>query len=365
MTDLLSQFPHQELSPVTSTNDRPDYASLVLLRQEIYANALAIPSTRGRGTDGHLDLVTTDTKYMAITTHAKTPPANPGPNPADPPRMETRDTPHTSQEFAEARRTHARDLLEFRTYVTVESLLKRLILKAVPSTFTYELADIELGYAQVSTLQVLEHLYLSYGSVSGDELLKNMENLSRQWAPDQQLEDLWVQIRQCQAYAAAFDPITDKTIVRLTIDNLEKSGVFTQALHDWRQRPDPEHTIPNMKTAFNKANKDRLRSLNSSTAGFAGAASTNSNKENALPPHKLSGSKPDGPSPSNPMGFHYCWTHGLFVSKDNHNSKTCRTRAPNHQENATAFNMMGGNNIIRRKSNQPAIFVAPVTFPQT
>jgi hypothetical protein len=237
MTDILSQFPHQELSPITSTNERPDYASLVLLRQEVYANALAIDSTRGRGTDGHLGVVTSAARYLAITQTARELPINPGPNPALPSRMATRDSPHTSEEFAEARRAHARDLLAFRTCATVESLLKRQLLQAVPSTFIYETSDIELGYAQVSTLDLLNHLYLTYGSVTADELSTNMDNLSRQWDPDQQLEDLWAQIRKCQAFANDFDPITDKTIVRVTINNLEKSGVFTLALHEWRQRP--------------------------------------------------------------------------------------------------------------------------------
>jgi hypothetical protein len=70
MTDILSMFPNQELSPVTATNTRPDYASLVHLCQQLYANALSIPSTRGQGTDVPLDVVTSDARYLAITTNA-------------------------------------------------------------------------------------------------------------------------------------------------------------------------------------------------------------------------------------------------------------------------------------------------------
>jgi hypothetical protein len=364
MSDILPQFPHQELTVVTATNDRPDYASLVLLRQEIYANAISIPSIRGRGTDGHLDVVTSDAKYLTITSTIKSLPTNPGPDPSAPLRMATRESPLTAEDYAEARRAHARDLLAYRTYTTVESLLKRQLLQAVPATFVFETMDIELGYSQVSTLALLDHLYITYGSVTADELSKNMENLSRQWDPDQQLEDLWAQIRKCQTFAKDFDPITDKTIVRVTINNLEKSGVFTQALHDWRQRPETEHTIKNMKDAFNLANKDRLRSLNSSSAGFAGKAS--SNKENQTPPHQLPPvTKPDGPGLGNPMGFHYCWSHGLLISRDNHTSKNCRNRAHGHQEAATALNMMGGNNTIRRKTSQPAVFVTPTPVVPT
>jgi hypothetical protein len=136
---------------------------------------------------------------------------------------------------------------------TVKSLLKCQLLQAVPSTFIYKTSNIELGYAQVSTLDLLNHLFLTYGSVTADELSTNMDNLGRQWDPNQQLEDLWAQICKFQAFANNFDPITDKTIVRFTINNLEKSGVFTLALHEWRQCSETDHTIINMKAAFNLA----------------------------------------------------------------------------------------------------------------
>jgi hypothetical protein len=89
--------------------------------------------------------------------------------------MATCESPHTANEFAKARRVHARNLLAFRTCATVKSLLKRQLLQAVPSTFLFETMDIELGYAQVSTLDLLDHLYINYGSVTTNKLSTNME----------------------------------------------------------------------------------------------------------------------------------------------------------------------------------------------
>jgi hypothetical protein len=293
MSDILTLFPHQELSPITFTNKRPDYASLVHLRQQLYANALSIPSTQGQGTDGHLDVVTSDERYLAITTKMHSLPANPGPDPALPVRMATCESPHTAGEFAKARRVHARNLLAFCTCATIKSLLKRQLLQAeaVPSTFLFETMDIELGYAQVSTLDLLEHLYLNYGSVTADELSTNMDNLSRQWDADQQLEDLRAQITRCAAFAKDHDPITEKTIVCVTINNLEKSRVFTQAIQDWQKMKEADHTITNMKVTFNLANKELLRSLSSSAAGFAGRVINN--KENRTP--QINPAVPGGP----------------------------------------------------------------------
>jgi hypothetical protein len=355
MSDILTLFPHQEVSPITSTNKRPDYAALVHLRQQLHANALSIPSTRGQGTDGHLNVVTSDKRYLAITTKTRSLPTNPGPDPALPVR--TRESPHTADEFAEARRVHARNLLAFRTCATVESLLKRQLLQAVPSTFLFETIDIELGYAQISTLDLLDHLYLNYGRVTADELSTNMDNLSRQWVADQQLEDLWAQITRCAAFAKDHDPITDEKIVHVTINNLEKSGVFTKAIQGWQKMKEANHTIANMKVTFNLANKEHLWSLSSSAAGFAGRVINN--KENRAP--QINPAVPDGPYSlaQNPLGFYYCWSHGLLLSCENHSSSTCCSCSPGHKEDATAHNMMGGNNTIRCRTNQPATYCAP------
>jgi hypothetical protein len=118
-----------------------------------------------------------------------------------------------------------------------------------------------------------------------------------------------------------------------------------------------DHTITNMKVTFNLANKERLRSLSSSAAGFAGRVINN--KENRTP--QINPAVPDGPYSlaQNPMGFYNCWSHGLLLSRKNHSSSTCRSGSPSHKEEATARNMMGGNNTIRCWTNQPAIYCAP------
>jgi hypothetical protein len=75
------------------------------------------------------------------------------------------------------------------------------------------------AYAQVSTLGLFNHLYLTYGAA--DELSANMENLSCLVGRQPTVGRPLGSIRKCQAFADAHDPITDKTVVRITINNLE------------------------------------------------------------------------------------------------------------------------------------------------
>ena len=72
-------FPHAELTKIIG---EPTNTSIKLLKKEIYANASAIPSTRGGGGHGHLGLVMPAASYLALAGQAFDLPTQPGVAPA-------------------------------------------------------------------------------------------------------------------------------------------------------------------------------------------------------------------------------------------------------------------------------------------
>jgi hypothetical protein len=79
--------------------------------------------------------------------------------------------------------------------------------------------------------------------------------------------------------------------------------------------------------------------------------------------------QPQGPPPPPPLPqmvlhqhpdgrWYYCWTHGLS-NNPQHTSATCTSPAEGHQRTATIDNMLGGNNSIRRRRNERAIYRRP------
>ena len=56
----------------------------------------------------------------------------------------------------------------------------------------------------------------------------------------------------------AGEPITDATALRLTIAMLEKTGVFDNALDEWRRKPTADQTLANFKTHLATENRERL-----------------------------------------------------------------------------------------------------------
>lgn len=67
MTTLTNfQLPHDPLTPL-DPNRPPSARTLRILRKELYANAAAVPSTRGGGAFGHLGMIMPTQDYEAIS----------------------------------------------------------------------------------------------------------------------------------------------------------------------------------------------------------------------------------------------------------------------------------------------------------
>ena len=114
-------FPHPKLTPIIGT---PNNTALKHLTKELYANARAIPSTRGGGGHGHLGLVMPAAEYMVVTGVAFQLPAHPGPGPVHigAPNAATRQ---------ETIRAYDANLKELMLATTVKEEIKKQLLEAV------------------------------------------------------------------------------------------------------------------------------------------------------------------------------------------------------------------------------------------
>jgi len=344
---VATQFPHPELTQLLSHEETPNHASLLLLHKELNANAMSVPSIRGSGQHGHLILTINAATYLALGAIAFDIPQHPGAAPVHPAQS-------TATAITERNRQHLADLKEFQTYSSVEASLKKLLIAAVPDTYIDALSDDQFGYATTTTFGLLQHLDTTYGTITTDDLDRNLEELNREWGTDQPIEDLWKQIRKCRVFASNNDPISEATAVRASIQNLERTGVFSDAIKDWRKRPDADRTLPNLQSAFNLANKERLRTLTIRDGGFAGNVSRRATDPN----HP---SEPSAPTTSTGHDFiHYCWSHGLGTNSG-HTSATCRFKAEGHQDAAVVSNMLGGCNLIHRRRNERSIYRRPTS----
>jgi hypothetical protein len=353
---------------LTKIDGKPTNQSLQLLQREINDNAMSIPSQRGDGIHGHLQFVISNAAYLAIANVPFLIPAHPGNAPIHQPNA-------TAAQITETNRQYAADLDEHRHANKLNQALKKQLLEAVDRIYVTELSDPTLGFANRTVRDLLNHLHATYGTITFSQLDENLATLDQTFNPDEPLELLWDRVKECRRFATAgTDPITEITVVRKTLSVLEKTGVFNDAIRDWRKRPDPEWTWTNFKTAFTIANTERERELTAANAGYH-SANAAARQTDAIPnvlaeaiaaaeqltiaTNAANNARATDSASSittvDYSGWHYCWTHGLGHNPE-HTSALCTNPAHGHCRDATVFNMQGGNNTIIRKRGERAVF---------
>ena len=354
-------FPHPKLTPIIGT---PNNTALKHLTKELYANARAIPSTRGGGGHGHLGLVMPAAEYMVVTGVAFQLPAHPGPGPVHigAPNAATRQ---------ETIRAYDANLKELMLATTVKEEIKKQLLEAVDRLYLATLDDDTFGFAEVSIAAMIAHLRTNYGPITRSTLETNRASITSVWTPDDPIETLWERLREIQRISVeGGDPLTDSAIRDLTFIMFETTGVFTTACDTWRIKPVANQTLIEFRQHFTDENKERLRKLTVAQLGYhsanatatlaqlnindeptlhsANAASIVRTTQPPLPIPRISNNATPHVITDDGIQMFYCWTHGLGFNRT-HTSATCANPSDGHCISATATNMQGGKNTIQAR----------------
>jgi hypothetical protein len=278
------------------------------------------------------------------------PSSHPGDSPAHAPAA-------TAPQITEANRRFKCDLSEHRLFCVVAEKIKQQVLLAVPNRYFCVLEDVDYGCSDASVLAILLHLKATYATIEPEEIENNRARLTKTWNPEDPIEELWQRIQEIQRFAAAAqEVVADAAALRLTLGVFEATGVFITATEKWRDKNQADWTMLIFQDHFTRANKERIRKHTAQAAGCHGAHSAvvvppaGANSAAVAPPPATGTATP----PAAGTLCCCCWAHGL--GKNNkHTSAQCNDKADGHKDNATAANMMGGNNKLmsrRRRDTQ-------------
>ena len=368
VSTIIASFPIPELSIIADLSTRPSYQSLLITQNELNTNAASVDTTQGTGIHGLLVLTmpTTEFNEMVGLNNADPPVQIQHPAPANPGAL----PPDSTVAIA---RTHAENQYHFQTHHSTDKALKKMLLAACPDIYLSAIKNPRTGYATTTTLQMMNHLWATYGEIKPEDLDQNLKNMTTPWHPTSPIETLFLQIDDGIAFASAGDsPIDDNTAVRIIYNIIADTGVFELPCRDWRAKPRNDKTLANFKRFFHTANNDR--STTTSSAGYhsaqAALITTNDNLASLLAAHnKLQKTveqlnkrnhtvdpKPNAPTPTTsnnntytpnlPQFRNYCHSHGITYSHNQnnmHTSATCKKPGPNHNSNATEANKLNGS----------------------
>lgn len=326
ISKIADSFPIKTLTPISTSTSKPTYATITKAQTQLNGNAMSIPSDGGDGILGHIALTVSAAAYNGLSAGNVpfVPPANPGAAPVHPPNP-------TAPQIAEVNRQWKEDRTTYRTYHDVDKALRNQVIEAVDPSYIRSLYNTTTGYGNLTCRQLLEHLWLQYGTIMQDELDANTTSMMQPWSPPTPIETLFTQLDEGAIFAiAGGEPIAPATIVRIGYNIMEANGLFDTACHKWRTEfTAPNKTLDAFKTHFLAADKDRSRNMTSGNSGFKGAnkATTSPTALDAVIANASTS---------------YCWTHGSSKNAK-HTSGTCENKAEGHQDDATINNKKGGS----------------------
>ncbi len=373
---IVDGFPFPTVQPIIG---EPNYESIAALHLQLNANAASVQSHLGNGVLGLLYLTISPAVYATLSAVPFVPPVNPGPTPIIPDRSTVPTTTTIRARFVEET-----DI--FKQYSTTDKALKQLLVGAVDEMFIRSLQTKYLGYLNVSTRQILDHLYAQYARISASDLQDNDVTFKKPYDPNLPIETLFDQIENCIDFAAAgLSPYSTEQVTNNAYQLIFATGMFFDDCKIWKRRDAAYKTWDQFKTDFAESHRE-FRDARGTTAGatnyqannavyqdetieaianlatatshdrqaVATLTSTNSaltkelTRVNAqlvtalLANTKLTAqlSEKTGNPSARHGARHYCWSCGYQCT---HYSSKCPTPKDGHQKGAKASNIMGGS----------------------
>ena len=257
---IKDSFPHPTIDPIVG---QPGYETIKPVHQKLNANAASIVSHLGNGRLGLLYLTVQPTVFATLSAVAFIPPTNPGPQALYPPGA-------TQYQIQAVNAAHTTAQRLFAQYDSTDRALKQQLLGAVDDMFVSSLADPHVGYANVTTLQLLQHLYDTYAKITDGDLEENKEAMAAAYDVNLPIETLYKRIEDCVQYAAAANtPFTAAQVVSTAFRVIQKTGMFTDDCKIWKRRTPLTKTWAQLKVDFTIAHNELRESQQTTrSAGF-------------------------------------------------------------------------------------------------
>jgi hypothetical protein len=181
----------------------------------------------------------------------------------------------TSAQISAAKHRWEEATTVFKTYNTVQSALKKHIITVVEPMYIEIFNDDLVGFANTTSRDMLDHLFLSYGSITAVDIEQNFENMRNAWDPQQPVETLFKQIQDCVDFTEAGGvKIGAAQKLSSAYSKIFKSGKFNSACCRWDEKNEADKTWNNFKIHFAAAYRQHIKNQGETVGaqGYANAA---------------------------------------------------------------------------------------------
>jgi hypothetical protein len=267
--ELIAGFPHSSLPKVTG---EPTFEDLKVILRLLNTNAMSVALYEGGGCHGHLGIIMTNEEYFAVAVDVFPVPNNPGPSAAVVVGMAAAVIAETTQLQKEATQVYStyHNVDQAIKKHNVDQAIKKLIIKAFYDAYLNALSDEIVGYANCTSLQLLNHLLTYYAMIAPTELTHNYERLNAPYDPNQPIETLFQQVQDARAFAVAGgQPYGATVIVDVAYTLVFNTVLFPDAGRAWQSRAISGKTWEQFKIDFATVHREfHLTNQTAQQSGF-------------------------------------------------------------------------------------------------
>ena len=236
---IVKNFPFPTILPIVG---EPNYKAIAKVHFKLNANFASVQSNIGDRQLGLLYLRVSPAVYNTLPATVFVPPVNPG-------ATAIITSSATAAVIVNKRRSFADATEMFKQYDSTNKALKQILLGAVDEMFVRSLQIKYVGYLNVSTRDILNHLYSDYARISAADLQNNDVSLKTAYDTNQPIKILFDQVENALNYAAAGNTLySPAQVVATAFHLLFATGMFLDDCKNWKRKNDADKTWANFKT---------------------------------------------------------------------------------------------------------------------
>jgi len=227
-SDILALLPFklEDMPKIATSTQEPTRLSLKAFQESsIQDQAMAITSS-SEPLLGFLGLVLKNASFITLSNNGSSyqPSPDPGPSP-------THAAGATAVQITETSRLFTVQRDHYKTYCEFKVILISMITTNCPEKYLTPLKHPITKFRQCTLIQLLNHLWNEYETITSHNLTINYNN------PPTPIEDLFLQLRIGQEFATeGSETINESQLLCLCYDNMNKTGLFNDALKIWRAK---------------------------------------------------------------------------------------------------------------------------------
>ena len=235
---IVEGFPFQTINRVVGATT---YKTISNVHLKLDSNAASVHFNLGNDALGLLYLTLSPAVYATLSAIPFDVPANPGSALVIPPGS-------TVEKITNLHCTLAAEETLFNGYDCTNKGLRQQLIGRIEKMCVRYLRHNYIGYGNISTWKILDHLYTMYDNIFPSDLQDNDAWLRTPYDENHLIENLRDQIEKAVSYAVAGqNPCTPAHIVAITYHLVFQTGLFLDDCKTWRQKDPSKKYLDQLK----------------------------------------------------------------------------------------------------------------------